>query len=37
LPARVVQHEFDHLHGKLITDYGPALGPDELLRAGGTL
>ncbi|MBP7831252.1 MAG: peptide deformylase [Kiritimatiellae bacterium] len=36
LIARVVQHEFDHLHGKLITDYGPALAPDEVLRAGGT-
>ena len=37
LMARVVQHEFDHLHGKLITDYGLALGPDGLLRAGGPL
>ena len=25
LPARVVQHEMDHLNGKLITDHGPIL------------
>lgn len=23
-PARIVQHEIDHLNGKLIIDYGPA-------------
>ena len=25
LPCRVVQHEMDHLNGKLITDHGPIL------------
>ena len=25
LPSRVVQHEMDHLNGKLITDHGPIL------------
>jgi peptide deformylase len=25
LPGRVVQHEMDHLNGKLITDHGPIL------------
>ena len=25
LPSRVVQHELDHLNGKLITDHGPIL------------
>lgn len=37
LMARVVQHEVDHLHGKLIIDYGPPLGQDKPLTAGETL
>ena len=29
LPCRVVQHEMDHLNGKLITDHGPILKERE--------
>ena len=29
LPSRVVQHEMDHLNGKLITDHGPILKERE--------
>ena len=37
LAARVAQHELDHLHGKLIVDYGPPLNEDALTAAGGGL
>tara|TARA_Y100001963_G_scaffold32466_1_gene44915 strand:- start:15 stop:482 length:468 start_codon:yes stop_codon:yes gene_type:complete len=30
LPSRVVQHEMDHLNGKLITDHGPILKREKI-------
>jgi peptide deformylase len=30
LPCRVVQHEMDHLNGKLITDHGPILKREKI-------